>query len=119
MANNSTEKANTNNLESDNKERTPYKIEFGVFQQIEKNKEKTGKKIDVLDLPPKNSKEYKDLLKVLDINNEMIIEAKTYQKIIGEDKETVVARVEDGSGKVLSGNTNVRKSSKKSNEQEK
>ena len=119
MANNSTEKANTNNLESDNKERTPYKIEFGVFQQIEKNSERTGKKIDVLDWPPQNSKEYKDLLKVLDSNNEMILEVKTYQKTFGEDKETVVARVEDGSGKVLSRNTNVRKSSKKSNEQEK
>ena len=119
MAKKSTEKANTNNLESNNKGRTPYKIEFGMFQQIEKYNEKLGTKIDVLDLPPKNSKEYKDLLKALDIHNEMILEAKTYEKVLGKDNETVIARVEDGSGKVLSGNINVRKSSKKSNEQEK
>ena len=102
MANSREEKPN--NL-GDNKKRTPYKITYGIFQQIEKYNEKLGTKVDVLNLPPENSKDYKDLLKGLELHNEMILNAGTYTKVLGKDG-VIKARIDNATGKELKGNKN-------------
>lgn len=94
-----------NNL-GENRKRTPYKITYGLFQQIEKYNEKLGTNIDVLNLPPENSKEYKDLLKSLKIQ-EMTLKASNYTKVLGEDG-TIKARIDNATGKELKGDEKIK-----------
>lgn len=94
-----------NNL-GENRKRTPYKITYGLFQQIEKYNEKLGTKIDVLNLPPENSKEYKDLLKGLEIQ-EMTLKASSYTKVLGKDG-TIKARIDNATGKELKGDDRIK-----------
>lgn len=99
MANKSS--LNTSDSKKDDKKRTSYTVEFGVFEQIEKYNEKLGTNINVMNLPPKNSKEYKDLLAALEINC-VEINALDYKKVIGKNGE-LLARVDSKTGKTLTG----------------
>lgn len=121
MAIKSKKEAEANNLESDIKEKTPYRVTFGMFQEIEKYNEKLGTNIDVMKLPPENSKEYKDLLKMLELH-QMVIETSNFKKVLGKNG-VIVARVGED-GKVLTGKvpekkskTAAKKSTAKANEE--
>lgn len=112
---------NTNNLGDNNKKgRTPYKITYGIFQQIEKYNEKLGTNINVLTLPPENSKEFKNLLKSLEIG-EMTLEALSYTKVLDKDGK-IKARIDNKTGKELTGDVKIKdktgklSASKKENE---
>ena len=114
MANDSSIK-NTNNLGK--KGKTPYTVTYGIFEQIEKNKEKQGDSTYVLNLPPENSKEFKDLLKSLEVG-EMTLEALSYTKVLDKDGK-IKARIDNKTGKELTGNAkNNDKTGKSSKKQE-
>lgn len=104
MANNSNENNKPNNLGK--KGKTPYKVTYGIFEQIEKNKEKQGDSTYVLNLPPENSKEYKDLLKSLEIA-EMTLKASSYTKVLDKNGK-VKARIDDKTGKELVGDVKIK-----------
>ena len=115
MANNSNENNKPNNVGK--KGKTPYKVTYGIFEQIEKNKEKQGDSTYVLNLPPENSKEYKDLLKSLEVG-EMTLEALSYTKVLDKDGK-IKARIDNKTGKELTGNAkNNDKTGKSSKKQE-
>ena len=103
MANDSSIK-NTNNLGK--KGKTPYKVTYGIFQQVEKYNEKLGTNINVLTLPPENSKEYKDLLKSLEVG-EMTLEALSYTKVLDKDGK-IKARIDNKTGKELTGDVKIK-----------
>ena len=114
MANDSSIK-NTNNLGK--KGKTPYKVTYGIFQQVEKYNEKLGTNINVLTLPPENSKEFKDLLKSLEVG-EMTLNALSYTKVLDKDGK-IKARIDNKTGKELTGNAkNNDKTGKSSKKQE-
>ncbi|MCI8486081.1 MAG: hypothetical protein HFJ20_03105 [Clostridia bacterium] len=92
-----------------------YSVEFGIFQQIEKYNEKLGTNINVMNLPPKNSREYKGLMDAIQ-EQYMEIKAMDYNKVIGKDGK-LLARVDSKTGKVLTGKVPT-KSKKKNIEQE-
>lgn len=98
MANDSSIK-NTNNLGK--KGKTPYKVTYGIFQQVE-----MGTNINVLTLPPENSKEYKDLLKSLEVG-EMTLEALSYTKVLDKDGK-IKARIDNKTGKELTGDVKIK-----------
>ena len=103
MANDSSIK-NTNNLGK--KGKTPYKVTYGIFQQVEKYNEKLGTNINVLTLPPENSKEFKDLLKSLEVG-EMTLEALSYTKVLDKDGK-IKARIDNKTGKELTGDVQIK-----------
>lgn len=103
MAKNAAEKANANNLESN--KGNGYTITFGNFDENEKGE---------MNFPPQNAKSFKDLEKTLE-TSEMVIEAKSYTKVLGKDGKVVARVAEDG--KVLSGKLSKAKSSKNPDEQ--
>lgn len=103
MANDSSIK-NTNNLGK--KGKTPYKVTYGIFQQVEKYNEKLGTNINVLTLPPENSKEFKDLLKSLEVG-EMTLEALSYTKVLDKDGK-IKARIDNKTGKELTGDVKIK-----------
>lgn len=106
---------NTNDSKKADKNRTNYVIEFGVFKQIEKYNEKLGTNINVIDFPPKNSKEYKDLLSAIE-KQCIEINAVDYNKVIGKNGK-LLARVDSKTGKTLTGKVPT-KAKKKQEEQE-
>ncbi len=93
-----------------------YVVEFGIFQQFEKYNEKLGTNINVMNLPPENSKEYKGLISAIE---EQCIEIKAidYKKVIGKDGK-LLARVDSKTGKVLTGKVPTKSKKKKDVEQE-
>lgn len=105
MAKNAVEKANANNLESN--KGNGYTITFGNFDENEKGE---------MNFPPQNAKSYKnkDFKEALK-TGAMVIEAKSYTKVLGKDGKVVARVAEDG--KVLSGKLPKEKSSKNSDEQ--
>ena len=104
MANNSNENNKPHNLGK--KGKTPYKVTYGIFQQVEKYNEKLGTNINVLTLPPENSKEFKDLLKSLEVG-EMTLEALSYTKVLDKDGK-IKARIDNKTGKELTGDVKIK-----------
>lgn len=104
MANNSNENNKPNNLGK--KGKTPFKVTYGIFEQIEKNKEKQGDSTYVLNLPPENSKEYKDLLKSLEVA-EMTLNVLSYTKVLDKDGK-IKARIDNATGKELVGDVKIK-----------
>lgn len=97
--------------EQSDKKRTSYAVEFGVFKQIEKYNEKLGTNINVMDLPPKDSKEYKDLFSALKMNC-IEINAKDYRKVLGKNGK-LLARVDSKTGRTLTGRVPAKKKDSK------
>lgn len=108
MSNNSTQKADANNMKGNNNGIKPYRITFGIFNENEKGE---------LNLPPENSKEYNNLLNTLETHNEMPIEAKDYTKVLSESGKILARVAKDG--KVITGKLPRTKSAREIQEQEK
>lgn len=107
---------NTSNSKKSDKKGTSYAVEFGIFQQIEKYNEKLGTKVNVMNLPPKNSKEYRDLFSALEMSC-VEINAVDYNKVIGKNGK-LLARVDSKTGKTLTGKVPTKTKKKKEEEQE-
>lgn len=95
-----------NNLGNKKTGKTPYKVTYGIFRQIEKYNEKLGTNIDVLTLPPEDSKEFKDLLKSLE-THEMTLETLSYTKVLDKNGN-IKARIDNKTGKELTGTANIK-----------
>lgn len=107
----SSKETKTNNLESDIKGETTYRVPSVTFKEIEKYNEKSDTNKNVMNLQPEDSKEYKDLMKALEEIEGMVLEAKNYTKVLGKNG-TIKARISE-SGKVLTGKVSTKNGNSK------